>query len=42
MKIKIGITCVYKGYEVKREIVQQQRLLLKMKFLLGYGLKIVI
>ena len=42
MKIKIGITCVYKRYEVKREIVQQQRLQLKMKFLLGYGLKIVI
>ena len=42
MKIKIGITCVYKGYEVNREIVQQQRLQLKMKFLLGYSLKIVI
>ena len=42
MKIKIGITCVYKGHEVKREIVQQQRLQLKMKFLLGYSLKIVI
>ena len=41
MKIKIGITCVYKRYEVKREIVQQQRLQLKMKFLLGYSLKLL-
>ena len=33
IKIKISMTCVYKEYEVKIEIV---------KFLLGYNMKIVL
>ena len=40
IKIKIGMICVYKEYEVKK--VQEQRLQLKMKFLLGYNIKVVI
>ena len=34
--------CGRKWYEVKMKIVQEQRLHLKMKFLLGYNMKIVI
>ena len=36
------MTCVYKKYEIKTKIVQEQWLQLKMKFLLGYNMKIVI
>ena len=35
------MTFVYKEYEVKIKIVQEQWLQLKMKFLLGYNMKIV-
>ena len=35
IKIKIRITCVYKEYEVEIKIVHEQRLQLKIKFLLG-------
>ena len=41
-KTKISVTCVYKQYEVKMKKVQEQRLQLKMKFLFGYNMKIVI
>ena len=34
------MTCVYKGYEVIIKMVQEQWLQLKMKFLLGYNMKI--
>ena len=40
-RTKISVSCVYKQYEVKMETVQEQRLQLKMKFLLGY-MKVVI
>ena len=33
---------VYKEYEMKTNIVQEQWLQLKMKFLLGYDIEIVI
>ena len=36
------MTCVYKQYEVKMKMVQKQQLHLKMKFLLGYNMQIVI
>ena len=36
------MTCVSKYYEVKTKNVQEQRLQLKMKFLLGYNIKVVI
>ena len=36
------MTCVYKKYEVKIEMVQEQWLELKILFLLGYNMKIVI
>ena len=36
------MTCVYKEYEVKIKMVQDQWLQLKMKFLLGHNMKIVI
>ena len=36
------MTCVYKMYKVKMKVVQEQLLQLKMKFLLGYNVKIVI
>ena len=35
-------TCVYKQYEVKIKKVPEQWLQLKMKFLLGYNMKIFI
>ena len=36
------MTCVYKEYEIEIKIVQEQRLQLKVKFLLGYNIKILI
>ena len=36
------MTCVYEEYEVKIKMVQEQWLQLKIKFLLGYNIKIVI
>ena len=39
-KIKISVTCV--KFEIKMEMVQEQRPQLKMKFLLGYNMKIVV
>ena len=36
------MTYVYKKYEVKIKIVQEQWLQLKMKFLLGYNMKFFI
>ena len=36
------MTCVYEEYEVEIKMVQEQWLQLKMKFLLGYNIKIVI
>ena len=36
------MTCVYKEYEGKIKMVQEKWLQLKMKFLLGCNLKIVI
>ena len=42
IKIKINMTCVSKEYESKTIIVHEQWLQLKMLFLLGYNLKIVI
>ena len=36
------MTCVYKEYEVKTKMAQEQLLLLKMKFLLGYNMRIVL
>ena len=41
IKIKISMTCVYKEYEIKIKMVQQQWLQLKMEFLLGYNMKTV-
>ena len=42
IKIKISMTCVYKEYEVKIKMAQEQLLQLKMKFLLGFNMKTVI
>ena len=42
IKIKISMTCVYKEYEIKTKMVQEHWLQLKMKFLLGYNMEIVI
>ena len=42
IKIKISMICVYKEYEVKIKMLEEQWLQLKMKFLLGYNMKIVI
>ena len=42
IKIKISMSCVYKENEVKIKIVQEQWLRLKIKFLLGYNMKIVL
>ena len=39
--MKINVTCVSKKYEIKTEMEQEQWLLVKMLFLLGYNLKIV-
>ena len=36
------MTCVSKEYEIKTDMEQEQRLQLKMLFLLGYNLKIII
>ena len=36
------MTCVYKEYEVKIKMAQEQLLQLKMKFLLGFNMKTVI
>ena len=36
------MTCVSKEYEIKTKMVQKQSLQIKMMFLLGYNLKIVI
>ena len=41
-EIKISMTCVYKQYEVKTKMVQEHLLQVKMKFLLGYNMKIAI
>ena len=38
-KIKISMTCVYKEYEVKIKVVQEQWLQLKMKFFLGCNMR---
>ena len=42
IKIKFSMTCVYKEYEGKIKMVQDQWLQLKMMFLSGYNMKIVI
>ena len=42
IKIKINMTCVSKEYEIKTKMDQEQWLQLKMLFLLGYNLKIVV
>ena len=42
IKIKISMTCVYKEYEIKTKMLREHWLQLKMKFLLGYEMKIVI
>ena len=42
IKIKNNMTCVYKEYEGKTKMVEEQWLQLKMKFLLGYNMKIAI
>ena len=42
IKIKISMTCMSKEYEVKIKMVQEQWLQLKIKFLLGYNMKIII
>ena len=36
------MTCVYKEYEVKTKMAEEPGLQLKMKFLLGYNVKIAI
>ena len=36
------MTYVYKEYEVKIKMIQEQWLLLRKKFLLGYNMKIVL
>ena len=36
------MTYVYKEYEVKIKMVQEQWLLVRKKFLLGYNMKIVL
>ena len=36
------MTCVYKEHEIKRKNVQEQLLQLKIKFSLGYNMKIII
>ena len=35
------MTFVYKKYEIKTKMVQEQWLQLKIKFLMGYNMKIV-
>ena len=36
------MTCVSKEYEIKTKMAQEQRLKLKMTFLLGYNVKMFI
>ena len=36
------MTCVFKEYEIKTKIEQEQWQQLKMLFLLGYNLKIIV
>ena len=36
------MTCVYEEYEIKKTMVQEQLLQLKIKFLLGCNMKIII
>ena len=40
--MKISMTCLYKEYEVKIRMVHEQWLQLKILFLLGCNMKIVI
>ena len=40
--MKISITCGYKDYDVKIKMVQEQSIQLKMTFLLGHNLNLVI
>ena len=40
-KTKISLTCLYKLYEVKMKMVQEQRLQLKMKFSVSYNMKLL-
>ena len=42
LNIKISMTCVFKENEVNMKMVQEQWLQLKIKFLLGYNMKIAI
>ena len=42
IKIKFNMTCLYKEYELKTKMEQEQWLQLKTLFLLGYNLKIVV
>ena len=42
IKAKISVTCLFKEYETKTKMVYEQWLQLKMLFLLGYNLEIVI
>ena len=35
------MSCMYREYEVKMEMIQEQWLQLKLKFLLGYNMKII-
>ena len=42
IKMKVSMTCAWKEYEVKIKMVQEQKLQLKMEFLVGYNMKIVI
>ena len=42
IKIKINMTCASKEYDIKTEMELEQRLQLKILFLLGYNLKIII
>ena len=42
IKLKISVNCVFREYKVKMQMVQKQWLQLKMKFLFGYIMKIVI
>ena len=41
IKMNINMTCVFKEYETNTKMEQEQRLQLKMLFLLDYNLKIV-
>ena len=42
IEIKINLTCVCKKYEIKTKMEQEQWLQLKILFLLGYNLEIVV